>query len=187
MPGKAHHAVGVGEGFDAGVDGGALGRVAEELGVLEAVLAELALDRIHDPGDVAHAADDLGVGEERGERGEFCRPGAGGVEYHLGGVGLVVGGEEAAEETLAGGAIDQRAHLGAGRDMRKYGFEQSGDGRGHAGRKARVLPQNSRQQRRAGPRKAGNKVEFTRHQHSPNGRVVNIQAAKTRALTHRSE
>src|SRR5690349_8935299 len=61
-------------------------------------------------------------------------------------VGLVVRGEQPAQQPLAGRAVDERSHLGTRGNMRQHGLEQARDGRAHAGRKARILPQDGGQQ-----------------------------------------
>ena len=141
LVGESDEAVGAGEGFEAGVDGGALVGIAEEAGVLEGVVAELALHRVHDPGDVAHEADELGFGEELHERGELGGPGAIGIEDdRLVAVG-VVALEEAAKNARALFFVDLAGHLAAGRDLRDDAVKESGDWAGHASVEARVLAQ----------------------------------------------
>ena len=153
--------------LDAGVDGRALGRIVEQPGVLEGVVAVLALERVHHPGDVAHAADHLGVGEQPHQRRQLGGPGAVGVEDHrLLEVG-VVGVEQAAQDARALRLVDHGGELGAGRDLRDHAVEQRGDRARHAGVEARVLPQDRGGQRRARARQAGDEVPPPLHQVPP--------------------
>ena len=164
MPGEADQAVGMRQRLDAGVDGRALGRIIEEPGVLEGIVAVLALERVHHPGDVAHAADQLGVREEPHQRGKLGGPGAVGVEDHrLLEVGIVAV-EEPAQEARALRLVDHGRELGAGRDLGDDAVEQPRDRARHAGMEARILPQDGGRERRARARQAGDEVPPPLHQ-----------------------
>src|SRR5262249_5474666 len=159
VPGEPDQPVGMRQRLHTGVDGRALGRVVEKAGVLEGIVAVLALERVHHPGDVAHAADHLGVGEQPHQCRQLGGPGAVGVEDHRLREGGVIGVEQAAQNARALRLVDHGGELGAGGDLCDDVVEQGGDWARHAGVEARVLSQDRGGERRAGARQAGDEME----------------------------
>ena len=136
VPRIADQAVGMRQRLHPRVDGRALGRAAEQAGVLERVVAKLALERIHDPGDVAHAADQLGVGEQPHQRRQLRGPGAIGVEDHRLRVVRIVAVEQAAQDAGALRLAHHGGKLAAGRHLSDDAVEQRGDRARHASMEA---------------------------------------------------
>jgi hypothetical protein len=132
--------------------------------MLERILPEPALHRIHDPGHVAHQADHPRLGKDLHQRGQIGRPGAVGVEDHRGFMLGVIALEETPQQPRALCLGDAGRKLGARRDLRDHAIEERSDGAGHAGMKARVLPQQRRRQGRARARQARNElIDSIRH------------------------
>ena len=152
---------------DPGVDG--VARLeAEHAGQLEGVLADEALDRVHDPGDAAHAADHPRVGKQLCQRGQLGAPDAVGVEdYPVGLDRPVIVGEQAAQDVAALGVVDEDRGLVAPAHRRFERHVHRAHGTCHRRVEARDLAQDRRQQRRSGTRQAGDEVHAVSHVKDP--------------------
>ncbi len=146
-PSKTDQTIALGQGFAAAVDGVALDSIAEQLGVFIRVGAVQPFQAVHHPGDVAHAGNDFGFGEQIADRRQARTPLPVGVEHHrfVSLVG-VVGIEQSAQQAPAHVGVDHRAEFAAGAALLKDTGKQRADRAGHAGMKARVLQKNRRKQ-----------------------------------------
>jgi hypothetical protein len=160
---EAHHAGLAGQPLGAGIDGAA-GIEVEDARWLPFVALDQALDGIHHPGHVAHAADHLAVREQRRQRRQLGGPLAVGVEHGL----LrrdagVIGVEHGAQDRLTvlvvqeGGAFVALAH------GPQQGVEQAAHRAGHGRVQLRVLPQQRREQGGAGAWQAGDEMNAVFH------------------------
>ena len=148
----------LGQPFEPGVDGAAL-HVAEQPRVLEGIGPVQPLDAVHDPGHVAHAGDDFGLGEQVQQRRQLGAPLAVGIEDHpVIGLVFIKGREQAAQHRPPLLDADHRAEFAAGAHLRQGASEQRADRAGHAGMEAGVLPQQRGEQGGTGPGESGNKV-----------------------------
>ena len=67
IPGKADHAVGAGQPVDPRIHRAARLEIENARG-LKLVLADQSFDRVQDPRNVVHAADDFGTGKQFGQQ-----------------------------------------------------------------------------------------------------------------------
>jgi hypothetical protein len=124
------------------------GLESEHAGQFERILPHQRFDRIHHPGNIAHAADNLGVREKLRQRGQLGAPRAVGVEHQLLLVDrVVVAGEKAAQHMTALVVFDEDRRFAAPAHRTFERHVHRAHRARHAGMEARVLPQDRREQR----------------------------------------
>ena len=156
--GKTDKTVPAGERLDAVIDGGALGRVVEEARGFQRVLAHEALHAVHDPGDVAHRADDFGVREQLKQQRQPRAPQSVGIDDDVLGVIFVIQLKQPAEHPSALFLVDEIGVLVALPHRVVQRRKQRADGTCHRRMNAGILAQNSGEQRGATAREPGYKM-----------------------------
>ena len=156
--GETHKTIPAGERFDAMIDGVALGRVIEEAGRFEGVLADQALHAVHNPSDVADRTDDFGVGEQLKQQRQPRAPQSVGIDDEVLGVIFVIQLKQPAEHPSALFLVDEIGVLVALPHRVVQRRKQRADGTRHRRMNAGILPQDRREQRGAAARQPGYKM-----------------------------
>ena len=98
-PGETDQAVALGQRVDTAFHGGPLVPIGKELGVFIRVGPIAPLQAVHDPGHVAYAGNDFGLGKQVKKQGHLATPTAVGIKDGLlVRLRRVVGGKHAAQQ-----------------------------------------------------------------------------------------